>query len=494
MPATWISPRGAAALLWTAAVCSGAPSAAPAAPIFVDKTASSGLGFVHFNGMSGELYFPEIMGAGGALFDADNDGDLDLYLIQGSMLGPGKSLAEASFPPQSSALTDRLYRNDTTPAAAGSPAVRFTDVTAGSGLDDPRTGAVGYGMGVAAFDYDNDGWTDLYLTNYGANQLWRNRGAVAGRLSFENVTEATRSGDNRWSVPASAFDYDNDGWIDLWVGNYVDSRFDNHKTCMTRTAVKTYCSPSIFAPLPDRLLRNRGAGRSGGDVVFEDVTAELGIDRAYGPALGAVAADFDGDDWIDLYVANDGQPNQLWLNRRGAGFDDEALLAGAAVNRDGRPEASMGVEAADFDADGDVDLFMTHLSEETHTLYRNDGPDAAGGVLFEDVTAASGIGRASFEPTGFGAAWLDYDNDGRLDLLVVNGAVKTIETLYRQRDPFPFPQPNQLFRQRRDGTYEEVSARAGVKWSVNSSQRRRVRNRYVSSLRSGSAVAGTTLA
>ncbi|MEM7355517.1 MAG: CRTAC1 family protein, partial [Acidobacteriota bacterium] len=337
----------------------------------------------------------------------------------------------------------------------------FTDVTAGSGLDDPATGATGYGMGVAAFDYDNDGWVDLYLSNFGGNQLWRNRGVSdEGRLRFDNVTEASRTDDRRWSVPALAFDYDRDGWLDLWVGNYVDARYGNHKTCMSRTAVATYCSPSIFAPVGDRLLRNLGptAGSAGR---FEDVTARLGLDRAFGPALGAIAADFDADGWLDLYVANDGQPNQLWINREGRGFSDEALLAGSAVNRDGRPEASMGVDAADFDGDGDIDLFMTHLSEETHTLYRNDGVDAAGGVTFEDVTAVTGLGQASFGPTGFGAAWLDYDNDGRLDLLAVNGAVKTVEALYRAGDAFPFHQPNQLFHQRSDGRYEDVTQRAG---------------------------------
>ena len=236
---------------------------------------------------------------------------------------------------------------------------------------------------------------------------------------------------------------------------------------MTRTAIRTYCSPSIFNAYPDKLLRNLGGEK--GKIAFEDVTAEVGLDRAFGPALGAIAADFNGDGWPDLYVANDGAPNQLWLNGPRAagpggarGFMDEALLAGAALNRDGRPEASMGVDAADFDSDGDVDLFMTHLTEETNTLYVNDGTG-----LFEDLTVSSQLSRPSFDRTGFGAAWLDVDNDGRLDLVTVNGAVKIIEELYRRRDPHPLHQPNQLFLQRPDGGFEDVSARAGSAFEVS---------------------------
>ena len=450
-------------LLAVAVAGAGRVPAQDPPPIFEDVSDRVGVDFVHWNGMSGELYFPEMMGAGGALFDADNDGDLDLYLIQGAMLGPGKLPADATFPPPAGLPMDRLYRNDLTVAADGSRVLRFTDVTAESGLR-----ATGYGMGVAAFDADNDGWTDLYLTQYGPNQLWRNRGAAGGEsgLSFEDITAASRAGDARWSVPAVAVDYDRDGWLDLLVGNYVDASFGNHKTCMTRTAVRTYCSPSIFTPLPDRLLRNNGLDEQG-RVGFEDVTARVGLDRAFGPALGALAADFDGDGWPDLYVANDGAPNQLWINLAGRGFRDDALLAGSAVNRDGRPEASMGVVAADYDSDGDVDLFMTHLSEETNTLYRNDGQGAGGTVLFEDVTAASELGQASYRLTGFGTAWLDYDNDGRLDLMVVNGAVKIIEEQYRRRDPHPLRQPNQLFRQRPGGGYEEVTGRAGAAFELS---------------------------
>ncbi len=434
-------------------------------PIFADRTAETGLDFVHFNGMSGELYFPEMMGSGGALFDYDNDGDLDLYLVQGRMLGPGKTIEDATFPPSGEtalapdgAPIDRLFRNDLTRAADGSPSVRFVDVTAKSGLS-----AGGYGMGVAAADFDNDGWIDLYLTNFGPNQLWRNRGDG----TFEDLTEASRSDDNRWSVPAVAFDYDGDGWIDLFVGNFVDGGFSNHKTCMTRTAIRTYCSPSIFPPWPDKLLRNQGAPKG---LRFEDVTSRTGIDQAFGPALGAVAADFDGDGWIDLYVANDGAPNQLWINSasptsetgRLRRFEDQALLAGSAVNRDGMPEASMGVDAADFDGDGDPDLFMTHLTEETNTLYVNDGTG-----MFDDVSVSSGLARPSFSLTGFGTGWLDVDNDGRLDLLAVNGAVTVIEELYRRRDPYPLHQLNQLFLQRAAGGFEDAGEWAGPAFELS---------------------------
>ncbi len=465
------APAAAAVALWLAWLC--APAAGDGPPIFVDATADTGLDFVHFNGMSGELYFPEMMGAGGALFDYDNDGDLDLYLVQGRMLGPGKTLDEALLPPDGVPI-DRLYRND---LGAGSTAgVRFVDVTAASGLS-----AGGYGMGVTAADFDNDGWIDLYLTNFGPNQLWRGAGpGPGGTVTFEDVTEASRAGDNRWSVPAVAFDYDRDGWLDLFVGNFVDGGFSNHKTCMTRTAIRTYCSPSIFPPWPDKLLRNLGEQ----DLRFEDVTVKLGSGSVFGPALGAIAADFDGDGWSDLYVANDGTPNQLWINAGGIGpagggqteqrpggaparqFHDQALLAGSAVNRDGRPEASMGVDAADFDSDGDLDLFMTHLTEETNTLYLNDGSG-----MFEDASVSSGLARPSFAGTGFGTAWLDVDNDGRLDLLVVNGAVKVIEELYRRRDPHPLHQRDQLFLQRPDGGFEDAGERAGPAFEVSAVSR-----------------------
>jgi hypothetical protein len=407
-----------------------------AADVFVDATTRSGLEFQHFNGMSGELYFPEMMGGGVGLFDYDGDGDLDVYLVQGHMLG-GKPVAEATFPPAHPIpLTDRLYRNDLEDGR-----VTFTDVTESAGIR-----AEGYGMGVAAGDYDNDGHVDLYVTNFGANELWRNRGDG----TFEDVTVKAGVGDPNWSVSASWLDYDRDGWLDLYVGNYVNYSFDNPKPCRSSTSARDYCSPLVYQPQVDSLFRNRGDG------TFEDVSESTGIRRAYGGALGVVAADFNGDRWPDIYVANDGVANQLWINDGKGRFDNDAVMAGVAFNMDGSPEASMGVDAGDFDGDGDEDLFMTHLARETNTLYINDGRG-----WFEDRTVAMGLANPSFAYTGFGTAWIDYDRDGWLDLLVVNGAVTRVEAQLMAGDPYPLKQPDQLFRNLGAGRYAEATAQAG---------------------------------
>ena len=410
--------------------------------VFQDMSAEVGLDFVHFNGMTGELYLVEEMGSGVALFDYDNDGDLDAYLVQGHLLGPGKTLQDAIFPPRHpDLLSDRLYRNDLVIRADGSRGLRLTDVTERSGLQ-----AYGYGMGVAAADYDNDGWTDLYVTNFGSNQLWRNNGDG----TFIDVTRDAGADDSRWSVPATFFDFDQDGWLDLFVGNYVNFTFASHRKCSMSTGAPDYCAPLAYKPTPDRLLHNLGNG------TFQDVTRSAGIATDFGNALGVVSADFNGDGWIDLYVANDMVPNQLWINQQDGTFQDEGLLSGSSVNDEGRPEASMGVLAADVDGDGDEDLFMTHLHGETNTLYLNDG-----GGNFRDETRLSGLGGPSWNFTGFGTSWVDYDNDGWLDLITVNGAVTAIERLVRENDPYPLHEPNQLFRNLAGGRFEERTESAG---------------------------------
>jgi len=411
-------------------------AAVRAEPIFADVTEASGLEFEHFNGMSGELYFTEMMGSGAGLLDYDGDGDLDLYLVQGHMLGD-KPLSEATFKPRHPLpLTDRLYRNDSTGGQ-----LKFVDVTAQSGLN-----ATGYGMGVTVADYDNDGRPDLYVTNFGSNQLWRN----AGNGRFVDVTAKAGVDDPRWSVSAAWLDYDRDGWLDLYVGNYVDFSLTNAKPCRSSTSARDYCSPLVYEPLPDSLFRNRGDG------TFEDVSLKAGIRDDFGGALGVIAADFNGDRWPDIYVANDGVPNQLWINDQHGRFVNDAVLAGVSVNMDGSPEASMGVDAADFDGDGDEDLFMTHLARETNTLYVNDGNG-----WFQDRTVAMGLAGPSFASTGFGTGWIDYDNDGWLDLLVVNGAVTAIEEQMLADELLPLRQANQLFHNLGDGRYADVSASAG---------------------------------
>jgi enediyne biosynthesis protein E4 len=314
-------------------------------------------------------------------------------------------------------------------------------VTETSGID-----AQGYGMGAAVGDVDNDGWPDLYVTNFRDNQLWRNRGDG----TFEDITEKAGVGDRRWSVPAVFWDYDRDGWLDLYVGNYVDFSVATHKRCTTELGTPNYCGPLAFEPQEDVLFHNRGDG------TFEDVTGRAGLRGSEGGALGAMPADVDGNGWLDLYVANDGTPNALWMNQGDGTFRNEALLAGAAVNRDGQPEASMGLDAADVDGDGDEDFFMTHLRLETNTLYLN-----AGDGTFEDASVPSGLGASSLEATGFGTVFLDVDNDGILDLLVVNGAVKIIEELALAGDPFPLHEKNRLYRGLGGGRFEDVTALAG---------------------------------
>ncbi|ANM32409.1 hypothetical protein ABI59_21250 [Acidobacteria bacterium Mor1] len=381
------------------------------------------------------MYTAEVTAAGCGVFDYDNDGDLDLYLLQGNVLEPGKELSDAEYPFAGDGVPqDRLLRND----SDGS--LRFTDVTEASGIE-----ALGYGMGVATGDYDGDGWTDLYVANLGPNQLWRNQGDG----TFEEVADAAGVQDPRWSVPASFFDYDRDGDLDLYVGAYVHAPLDSDKRCTRVTGALDFCGPMAYDALPDRLFRNDG-GR------FVDVTRESGIQRAFGSALGSTASDFNGDGWIDLYVANDGRPNQLWINQQNGRFVDDSMLSGTAVNAEGMAEASMGVEADDFDGDGDDDLFMTHLLGETNTVYRNDGSG-----MFQDVSVSTGLGVPSRWATAFGAASIDYDNDGWLDILTVNGEVRIIEEQARQDIPFPLRQPNQLFHNLGDGRFEERSAEAG---------------------------------
>ena len=424
---------------------------------FTDRAADAGLDFVHFNGMSGEFYFPEIMPPGVGLLDVDNDGDLDVYLVQGQLLGTGTTIGQALLPPPGPLpLTGRLYRNDLTVQRDATRTLRFTDVT-----DESRIDAREYGMGVAAGDVDNDGRVDLYLTNLGPNQLFRNNGDG----TFSDVSRQSGLDDSGWSVSAAFVDYDRDGWLDLYVGNYVDYSTDADRECPSETGRVGYCVPQVYRAQPDRLYRNEGDG------TFVDVTATALGTTTFGPALGVATADFDGDGWLDIFVANDGEANQLWMNRRDGTFGDAGLLSGTALNGAGDAEGSMGVDAGDFDNDGDEDLFMTHLTTETNTLYVNDGTG-----LFEDRSALSGLGPPSLMSTGFGTAWLDFDNDGWLDVLTVNGRVSRTEE--RANEPFPYDQPKQLFRNLGDGRFEEVTDRAGAVFAVSEvGRRRRLRRR-----------------
>ena len=394
------------------------------APIFKDVAEQAGLKFQHYNGMTGKFYLPEIMGSGAALFDFDNDGDLDVFLVQGNVLEPNTQPQHTLFPWRGpEPPRGRLFRNDL------GKAISFTDVTDKSGIH-----ATGYGMGAAVGDINNDGLPDLYLTNLGSNQMYLNQGGG----KFVDVTKESGTDDSRWSTSASFFDYDRDGWLDLMVVNYADFSVTSNPTCYAATTAKDYCTPRVFRAPGNRLFHNKGNG------TFEDVTVAAGVDKEFGHGLGVVTADFNNDGWIDIYVANDGDPNQLWTNQKNGTFVNDALLAGCAVNRNGQAEAGMGVDAGDFDGNSTEDLFVTHLMEETNTLYVNLGQG-----LFEDRSRESGLAVPGHRFTGFGTSFFDYDNDGWLDLLVVNGAVQLLPGL---------GQPKQLFRNNGKMGFVEIVA------------------------------------
>lgn len=416
-------------------------------PIFDEVAARTGLNFQHYNGMTGKFYLPEIMGSGAALFDYDNDGDLDVFLVQGGVLEPGDKPESTLFPWKGSEPPrGRLFRNDLEIGKNGSRRLRFTDVTQKS-----RINATGYGMGVVAGDINNDGWTDLYIANLGSNQMYLNQGDG----TFDEVTKKSATDDPRWTTSASFLDYDRDGWLDLMIVNYAEFTSANSPNCYAATSARDYCTPRVFRAPGNRLFHNQRDG------TFADVTVAAGLDKEFGHGLGVVTADFDDDGWTDIYVANDGDPNQLWINQKNGTFKNEALLAGAAVNRDGKAEAGMGVDAGDFDNSGSDDIFITHLMEETNTLFTN-----VGSAVFEDRTREAGLAMPGRRFTGFGTLFFDYDNDGWLDLLVVNGAVQLLPELMRKGDPYPLGQPKQLFHNIGNGRYVEVLDQAGASFPL----------------------------
>ena len=400
-----------------------------AEPLFVEVAETVGLKFTHVSGATGEYYIPEQMGPGVALFDYDNDGDLDAFLVQGGALAKNQLSARTWTGP-----TSRLFRNDLSDGK-----LRFTDVTDRAGI-----GLRVYGMGAAVADYDGDGDLDLLVTSYGPETLLRN----TGDGTFTNVTFTAGVTDDLWSTSAAFIDYDRDGHLDLFVANYLDFTIANNKLCYDSVGARDYCSPRAYRPVPDRLYRNLGDGR------FADVTEAAGITKADGAGLGVVTGDYNADGWLDLYVANDATPNQLWINRRDGTFADEGPLSGSALNAAGNPEGSMGIASGDFDQDADEDLFITNIVGETFVLYRNDGKGN-----FEDVRSRVGLAAPTAAFTGFGTDWFDYDNDGWLDLFVANGAVNIVES--QRGEPSPFRMRNQLFRNLGSGRFEETSAQGG---------------------------------
>jgi hypothetical protein len=432
-----------AGLLTVFKLYSGFPGAATS-DTFVDATEASGIHFVHANGMKGEYYFAEVIGSGVAVFDYDNDGRPDILVLNGTSLGEAKTSETES------SCSARLFHNELTVSVSGVRAITFKDITEKSGLCSH-----GYGMGVAIGDYDNDGFPDVFITHFAApNQLFHNNGDG----TFTDVTERAGVGGNgRWGASASFFDYDRDGFLDLYVANYVDYSLADKRKCYNFSSARDYCAPVAYRPVPGILYHNLGNG------TFEDVSIKSGITQTYGNGLGVIAADLNGDGWPDLFVANDGNPNQLWINQKNGTFRNEAFERGVAVSIDGMAEAGMGVDAADAEGKGKEDIFVTHLTHEKATLYRNLGQ----GGQFEDASAVAGLYVATTPYTGFGTAFLDYDNDGWPDIVIANGAVHVIENQVRAHDPFPLHQTKQLLHNLGNGKFEDVSAKAGNAFALS---------------------------
>lgn len=401
--------------------------------IFREVAAEVGLDFRHYNFATGRYYMPEIMGAGVALIDYDNDGDLDIYLVQGTRLDANGKLL--SPPPLGWKPGNRLFKN----LLAETGELRFVDVT-----DKAGVGHIGYGMGVAVGDYDNDGFLDLYVTNFGRNVLYHNNGDG----TFTDVTLAAGVDDPHWSSSAAWIDFDGDGYLDLFVCNYVDFAVQDKHDCSSPAGEPDYCTPKVYHALPCRLFRNLRNGK------FEDISEPSGINSSYGPALGVLGADFNRDGRTDIYVANDTAANRLWLNQGSGKFREAALEAGVAYGADGLAKAGMGVTLGDVENDGSQMLLVTNLAREGVTVFHGDTNGQ-----FDDATAKFGLLQPTFGNTGFGTQWFDYDNDGRLDLFICNGGV-TIIGSGRDRAS-PYSQRKQLFHNEGRGKPFRETSRFG---------------------------------
>ncbi len=392
---------------------------------FLDRTVEAGIDFVHYNAATEEKYMVETMGSGGGFFDFDGDGALDLYLLQGTPL-PGAGEPATTF-------RNALYRND----GKG----RFEDVTEKAGV-----AGAGYGMGMTAGDVDNDGDADLYVTNFGANIFYRNRGDG----TFEDATRQAGLEGGRWSTSAAFADYDSDGYLDLYVARYVDFALDNHKFCGNQAkGIKAYCHPDVYNPVPGILFRGRGDG------TFEDVTREAGVYvEDEGKGLGVVWGDYDNDGDPDLYVANDSMRSFLFRNEGGSRFTDVTLLAGVGYSADGKTQAGMGTDMADYDGDGFLDITKTNLDFEYNSMYRG-GPTG----IFSDESYQSGVAEVSLNFVGFGTFFFDFDNDGLLDVFVANGHI--IDNIHQFNSVSTYREPNFLFENQGGGVFREIGASLG---------------------------------
>jgi hypothetical protein len=413
-----------------AAVLLAAVSLRAQSSVTFDNVAKAvGLTFTHVNGASPDKYLVETMGSGAAFLDYDNDGWIDLFVVDGgSIAAAGKSEPAAPKPEAKAGAKHRLFHND----GKGN----FTDVTAASGIVHRE-----YGMGACAGDVDGDGRTDLYVTNYGPNALYRN----AGNGAFTDITRTARVGLDGWSTSCAFLDVDRDGDLDLFIANYLDAPPSKNPFCGDpQRRIRVYCHPLNYTGLPSVLYRNDGKG------VFTDVSAEAGISKYVGNGLGVAVGDYDDDGLPDVFVANDAVPNFLFHNDGKGRFSEVALAAGVAVGRDGKPRAGMGTEFADYNGDGRLDLVVTNHEFETHSLFRNDGKGS-----FSDASVEAGIASPTLPFVGFGVAFFDADNNGTLDMSIVNGHVIDNTAVFR---------PGSSHAQRRllfQSTNPSTSLRAG---------------------------------
>jgi hypothetical protein len=402
---------------------SGGLQTASTSPAFEEVSPSaSRISWVHSNGRSPEMYLPETVGAGCAFLDYDNDGWMDIYLVNS-----GRCDFYDPHPP----LRNALYHNNRDGT--------FTDVTERAGV----TGDA-YGMGVAVGDYDGDGFPDMYVTQYPHSILYHNN----GNGTFTDVTSSAGVSAPGWGTSAVWFDYDNDGKLDLFVGRFVDFDRAKNKWCGDRsTGMRFYCIPSVYDPMPCWLFHNNGDG------TFTDVSKKSGVANSLAKAWGVVAADINNDGLMDLFVANDTVPNFLFVNRGGGKFEEDGLLAGVGYSSYGRARSGMGVDAADYDQDGWVDLFVANVDQEMFSLYHNNKNES-----FADVALPTGIGSTTRLLSGWGLKFFDYDNDGNLDLLLCNGHPD--DTVDKRTESVKYLEPMLLFRNTGKG-FENVSAQSG---------------------------------
>lgn len=411
-----------AALALFAAACYGQ------APVkFTDITQSAGIHFVHHNGAFGSKYLPETLGPGCAFIDYDNDGFPDILLVNGQDW-PGHS---------QSVSTLKLYHNNRNGT--------FTDVTAAAGLTVSM-----YGMGAAVGDYDNDGFDDVFVTALGQSRLFHNN----GNGTFTDVTtSAGLGGINEFSTSAAWVDYDRDGKLDLLVANYVQWTPQTDIRCTLDGVHKSYCTPESYKGSSARLWHNLGNGK------FEDVTKKAGLYDPTAKGLGIAVLDYNGDGWPDLLIANDTQPNKLYLNNANGTFTEKAIPAGIAFSEDGVARAGMGVDAADYDRSGRPSLIISNFSNQMMSLYHNEGNG-----LFVDEAPRSSVGRASLLTLGFACFFFDYDLDGWPDIFVANGHLDSdIERIQKR---ISYRQPPHLFRNLGNGKFDEVTATAGAAFSA----------------------------